>query len=271
MTQDRRINQSIEARITDFIAGFVPWLAPIPSAALVVSATQKYLGWPIGIAIVAGAIIEGLGLTSTSTALGLWEFNARKVENEPKAPFWLAAILVGVYFASTLGLTVVLDGNSGLTHIAPALFPILAIVATVNIALRSQHARRLERIAQADERARQDAIRAEEERKMDAERKRQERKESREARRQSFTPGALKDGSIDVSVDRLLAGRAAKKAAVIDAMVDAYRANPRIGDTELGDRLGVSRQTIFNYRKELEKAGRIHRNGQVTVLDTING
>ena len=43
--------------------------APIPSAVLVANATQKHLGWSEPVAIVAGLIIEGLGLTSTSTAL----------------------------------------------------------------------------------------------------------------------------------------------------------------------------------------------------------
>ena len=193
---------SLEMKVTNFMAGAVPWLAPVPSAALVVNATQKHLQWSEPIAVIAGAVIEGLGLTSTSTALTLWDWNARKPANEPKAPFWIAAVLVGVYFASTISLTVVLDANSGLTHIAPAIFPILAIVATVNIALRSQHAHRLERIRLADEASRQSALQAEQDRKRqaaeakadqlrremdakaEAERLRLEEKADREARRQ---------------------------------------------------------------------------------------
>lgn len=209
-------SSSLEMRLTDFMAGAVPWLAPIPSAALVVNATQRHLGWSEPIAVIAGAIIEGLGLTSTSMALTLWDFNARKSTDEPKAPFWLAALLVAMYFLSTIGLTVVLDVNSSLSHVAPALFPILAIVATVNIALRSQHAHRLERIAQTEADAKEAARQAEEERKhlaaeakaeqlqreaeakAEAERLRLEEKAEREARRQerAARQGATRQGAM---------------------------------------------------------------------------
>jgi vacuolar-type H+-ATPase subunit H len=214
MSMDQK-SSSLEMRLTDFMAGAVPWLAPIPSAALVVNATQRHLGWSEPIAVIAGAIIEGLGLTSTSMALTLWDFNARKSADEPKAPFWLAALLVAMYFLSTIGLTVVLDVNSSLSHVAPALFPILAIVATVNIALRSQHAHRLERIAQTEADAKEAARQAEEERKQlaaeakaeeqrreaeakaEAERLRLEEKAEREARRQerAARQGATRQGA----------------------------------------------------------------------------
>ena len=269
----RRIG--LEAWLTNVIAGFVPWLAPVPSAALVANATQKHLKWTEPIAVIAGVIIEGLGLTSTSTALTLWDFNARKDDREQKAPFGIAALLVGVYFVSTIALTVVLDANSGLTQYAPAIFPILAIVATVNIALRSQHTHRLERIAAAEEAARIAAEKVEEERKRaeaeakaDAERKEAERKAERELRRlerkeerKAKREQASIDGSIDETIDRLQAGRAAKKMSIIDAMLNAYRVNPHVGDTELGGMVGVTRQTVYNYRTELEAAGRIHKNG----------
>lgn len=217
-SQKPGVSRSIEAWLTNVIAGVVPWLAPVPSAALVANATKKHLAWSEPIAVIAGIIIEGLGLTSTSTALTLWDFNARKGEREPKAPFGIAALLVGVYFVSTIALTVVLDANSGLTQYAPAIFPILAIVATVNIALRSQHAHRLERIAATEEAARLAAEKVEEERKRAeaeakaeqlrlareaderAERLRLERKADREARqvlrqttRQGATTGATHD------------------------------------------------------------------------------
>jgi len=177
---------SLEMKVTNFMAGALPWLAPVPSAALVVNATQNYLKWSEPIAVIAGVVIEGLGLTSVSTALSLWDFNVRKSRNEPTAPFWIAAVLVGVYFVSTIGLTVVLDANSGLTHAAPAIFPILSIVATVNIALRSQHAHRLERIRLADEAARLDALKAEQERKrQEAESKAEQLRREREANEQA--------------------------------------------------------------------------------------
>jgi hypothetical protein len=262
---------SLEAKVTDFIAGLVPWLAPIPSAVLVANATLKHLGWSQPVAIVAGLIIEGLGLTSTSTALTLWDWNARRPANEPKAPFWLSALMVGVYLVSTIGLTVVLDMDTALVHIAPAVFPILALVGTINIALRQQHKNRLARISEADRMARIVAQKADAERKAEEERKRQERKAERDAKRQASVQQSVNQPSIDGFVGanqaQLQAGRAAKKATIVDAMLNVYRDNPFMGDTELGGRVGVTRQTVYNYRKELEAAGRVHVNGNgVEVL-----
>ncbi len=213
---------SRESRITDFMAGALPWLAPIPSAVLVANATMAYLKWDPLVAGVAGAVIEGLGLTSSSTALTLWYFNARKPQDEPRAPYGIAALLLGVYFASTILLTVVLGMDTSLTHLAPAIFPVLSIVATVNIALRSQHANRLERIAAAEEAERLAAEKAEQERKRasaeakaeqlrremeekaDAERLRLERKADREARqaeRQATRQGATRVATVG-AIDR---------------------------------------------------------------------
>ncbi len=287
---------SLEQRITNFMAGAVPWLAPVPSAALVVNSTQKHLAWSEPIAVIAGAVIEGLGLTSTSTALTLWDWNARKPKDEPKAPFWIAAVLVGVYFVSTIGLTVVLDADSGMTHVAPAIFPVLAIVATVNIALRSQHAHRLERISAAGEAARlaaekaqQEARRAaaeakaeqlrrEQDAKAEAERKESERKAEREARRlerkaerqanaQQSVNGLSIDGVLDTNQALLQAGRASKKASNIDTMLDIFRTDPHAEIAGVARQVGIGRQTVYNYLDELQKAGKVHVNGNgVEVL-----
>ena len=246
--------RSVEAWVTDTIAGLIPWLAPIPSAVLVANATMRHLAWSLPVAIVAGLIIEGLGLTSTSTALTLWEWNARRPADEPKAPFWLAGLMVAVYLVSTIGLTVVLDMDVTLVHIAPSLFPILALVGTINIALRSQHKHRLERINFSERQARIDA-------EIDKAERKAERDERRKAKLAEASMNASNDATIDGLINKLQAGRAAKKATIIDAMLDAYRVNPHVGDTELGGMVGVTRQTVYNYKHELERAGRVHING----------
>jgi hypothetical protein len=257
--------QSLEARATDAIAGLVPWLAPIPSAVLVANATMNHLAWSLPVAIVAGLIIEGLGLTSTSTALTLWDWNARRPKGEPRAPFWLAGLMVAVYLVSTIGLTVVLDMDVALVHIAPALFPVLALVGTINIALRSQHKHRLERIAQAEQLARDEALKAEQERKADEERRRLERKADREARRQAKLPGVSNevsnDRSIDTYSDKGVQSRREKYESNLTALLDAYRDNRELGPSEAARMFDVTRQTIDNWRDELEKRGLIHQNG----------
>jgi hypothetical protein len=262
---------SWEAKATDFIAGLVPWLAPIPSAVLVANATMTHLGWSQPVAVIAGLIIEGLGLTSTSTALTLWDWNARRPANEPKAPFWLAALMVGVYLVSTIGLTVMLDLNTALVHLAPAVFPILALVGTINIALRQQHKNRLARIADAERMARLAAQKADADRKAEEERKRQERREARDAKRlgtvQTSVNEPSKDGSMGTNQALLQAGRASKKASNIDRMLDIFKTDSHAPITDVARQVGIGRQTVYNYLDELEAAGRVHVNGNgVEVL-----
>ena len=144
----RRVALRVEGAATDALAALGPWLAPIPSAVLVARASQEHLQWSPTLGLVSGAIIEILGLTTASTALTLWSYNESKRKTDPTAPFPLAAALIGCYFISTVGLTVLLDIAPALARYAPALFPTLALVGTVNLALRAQHGRRMAALAQ---------------------------------------------------------------------------------------------------------------------------
>jgi hypothetical protein len=127
----------IENGLVDGIAAIGPWITPLPSAVLVANAVVKDLHWIPILGWVTAAIIESLGLTTVSTSLLLWDFNAGKRKTDPGAPFLLAASLVCVYLVSTIGLTVFLDIFPELGRYAPALFPMLALVGAVNLALRS--------------------------------------------------------------------------------------------------------------------------------------
>ena len=262
---------SLEAKATDFIAGLVPWLAPIPSAVLVANATMTHLSWSQPVAVIAGLIIEGLGLTSTSTSLTLWDWNARRPANEPKAPFWLSGFMVGVYLVSTIGLTVMLDLNTALVHLAPAVFPILALVGTINIALRQQHKNRLARIADSDRLARLAAQKADADRKAEEERKRMERKADRDAKRLGTVQQSVNQPAqqplLGIDQARLQAGRASKKASNIDMMLDIFKTDSHAPITDVARQLSIGRQTVYNYLQELEQAGRVHVNGNgVKVL-----
>lgn len=61
---------------------------------------------------------------------------------------------------------------------------------------------------------------------------------------------------------------AAAKAQAIDALIGHLLTKPDASVTELAKLIGKSRQTVYNYLDELEAAGRLHRNGQITILDT---
>jgi hypothetical protein len=251
--------------LTDTGSEMGAWLAPLPSAVSVATAASRNLHYDPWLAFVVGAIVELLGFATANRALDLWDYNQTRREDEPKAPTWLAVLLVSFYLFSTISLSVLADLLQGYIHLLPALFPLLAVTGTLNVALGRQQARRVERNLETAEARRLAAEKAEAERKAEEERKRQERKEERDAKRQASVNQSVQQPSIDGSINAqqamLQAGRAAKKASIIDAMLNVYRDNPFMGDTELGGRVGVTRQTIYNYKRELEKSGRVHING----------
>ena len=113
--------------------------------------------------IVAAIIVESLGLATTTTALELREYNAGKRKSDPRAPFALAAVLVGVYLVVAVGLTVALDIVPTLAVYSPAIFPALSLCGVTTLAIRGDHKRRVESIRadKARRRANRKAKRAE--------------------------------------------------------------------------------------------------------------
>jgi hypothetical protein len=132
----------IERSAVDFIAVFAPWLGPIPSAYLVGVSVHEYLEWHILIAVIAAIAVESIGVVSIVIALRLYEWNETKRKSDPAAPFALSIITVIVYFVVTIGLTVLLDVFPELARFAPAVFPLLAAVGAVNIAVKNGQQRR---------------------------------------------------------------------------------------------------------------------------------
>lgn len=238
----------IETNLVDGIAAIGPWITPLPSAVLVANAVVQDLHWIPILGWVTAAIIESLGLTTVSTTLLLWDYNAAKRKTDPGAPFLLAASLVGVYLVSTIGLTIFLDIFPELGRYAPALFPLLALVGAVNLALRSGHRRRLSGIA------------------LD----RAERKAERQSPRQTFTQPSnpllsnLASSMVktDTSLDKAQAVRKANLTTRMDNLLTLYLDNPLMGATAAARALNISRQTVYTYLDQLEATGRIHRNGK---------
>jgi hypothetical protein len=254
----RNTAQEMESAATDALSALGPWLAPIPSAALVARASVEHLGWSQTLGVVSGTIIEVLGLTATSTALTLWGWNESKRKSDPSAPFALAASLVGVYFASTVGLTVLLDITPQLARFAPAIFPTLALVGTVNLALRSQHKRRLAEVESV---------------KLERKAKRQVVKGvssdgkpdtlQLDTPLDTLQPDTLQldtrlDTQLDTGLDTLQPDTLQLDTR-LDALLTLYTDNPKVSATDAARTLGVSRQTIYTYNKKLEASGRLRK------------
>ncbi len=244
----RKNLSEVENNLTDGIAAIGPWITPLPSAALVANAVVQDLHWSQALGWITAAIIESLGLTTVSTSLQLWDYNAVKRKTDPNAPFILAASLVVIYLISTIGLTVLLHIFPEMMRFAPALFPFLALVGAVNLALRSGHRRRMESIAQdrADRKA--------------------ERQTSRTSERNLTGPLMSNAPSNSVNLDGFLdRARQARKmiqANRLDNLLTLYRDNPSIGVTDAARALNISRQTVYTYLGQLEADGRINRNGK---------
>jgi hypothetical protein len=229
------------------VAKLSPWLAPLPSAYFVARSAVVHLTLPLPVALVVAAIIETLGLATVHTALWAYEWNVQKRKTDPTAPTALAVALGMVYVVSTLGLVVFLEVWPFLATYAPAIFPALAIVGALNLAMISRQ----------------------EQREADVKAEKAERKASRQGDRQAvrradsvqMSDELSRIAVLNASLDVACQARKVKRDARKNALLTFYASNPNAGPTEAGHAIGVSRQTIYAYLTELEAAGQISRNG----------
>ena len=163
----RGITNAFERTLVDNVAAAVPWLAPISPAYMAYQNVTKIFGWDTWVAWTIALAVEGLGLAVTSTAFHLWDWNDTRKDKDRAAPFWVAITTVIFYLAVVITVNVILDSEASPTErIAKALLSLLSVVAAVTLALRSQHARRIE------------------EKNTELEERRAERREEREFKRQ---------------------------------------------------------------------------------------
>ena len=134
----------IEAAFIDAIAAVTPWLAPLIPAYLVYTNMTQRLGYPPIVGLVGAAAVEFLGLSAVHTAVTFWQWNdAHKIE---RAPFWFAFGAGLFYVVIVLTVNAALDiwrGNEGVKILAHGLLSLLSVDAAIIIAIRAQHARRL--------------------------------------------------------------------------------------------------------------------------------
>jgi hypothetical protein len=243
---------TLEKNAIKVVAKVSPWLAPLPSAYFVARSAMAHLALPLPVAVVVAAIIETLGLATVHTALWAFDWNAHKRKTDPSAPVILAIVLGAVYVVATLGLVVFLEVWPWLATYAPALFPALAVVGAVNLAL----------IAQQENR--EAAVKAQ----------KAEARERRRARQVSWTPSKTvsrttasgTSETVHVSAQQVSSlasvnsSRQERRAQLLDAMLNIYRDDPEAGPTAIARQLSIGRSTVYAYLADLEDAGRITRN-----------
>ncbi|NIQ88772.1 MAG: hypothetical protein GWN93_06685 [Deltaproteobacteria bacterium] len=137
------------------IAKLSPWLAPIPSAYFVARSSMAHLNVPLVLAIIIGVVLELLGIATVHTALSLYRWNIKPAVDKEKggwerAPLKLSIATCAVYFVAVLFLSVVLETVPQLAPIAPTIFPVVAVVGAVTLAIVYQHDERVARYGRKD-------------------------------------------------------------------------------------------------------------------------
>jgi len=71
----------------------------------------------------------------------------------------------------------------------------------------------------------------------------------------------------NVTLDKANQKRRRSKQQALDKMLEILSADPAINPREIADLIGKSRQTVYGYFDELETAGKLHRNGSISVIN----
>ena len=247
-----------EKNTVKVVAKLSPWLAPLPSAYFVARAAMAHLALPLPVAAVAAIIIETLGLSTVHTVLWMTDWNGRKRKTDPTAPVTPAIALGAVYVIATLGLVVFLEVWPFLATYAPALFPALAVVGAVNLALIAQQEQREASVAAQ---------------KAEARERRGEKQMHKKAahRPHAGTVQVVQVSATEVAQNAVLDAvnrtRRQRKELLKGALMEAYHDDPGLGVTAAARMLGVHRNTIYGYLSELEESGQVDRsNGTVKVF-----
>lgn len=214
------IISAIEKSAVDIIAVFSPWFAPVPSAYLVGKAVYEHLQWHWIVALIAAIAVESIGVVSVVVALRLYEWNETKNKTDPFAPFWLSVSTVCVYFIVTIALTILLDVFPTLAQYAPAIFPLLAAVGAVNIAIKNGQQRR-------------------EDDKLE--------KKSNHKTKPKTKPLGQPQNETNATVASPVSNLSGTKLLVYEA----YRRNPNATQQDVANELQISRQMVGKHKKSM--------------------
>lgn len=123
-----------------------PWLTPLIPAWFVAVAIQRYLNAPVSVAIIAGLVLEVVGIAGLANATRAYMWNKTKRKTDEPAPVILSVVAVSIYFVTALLLTVILEFWGGLAAIAPGMFIILSVSSGLILVLSSMQRLREKRV-----------------------------------------------------------------------------------------------------------------------------
>ena len=138
------------------VAIAAPWLAPMGTAWVVLASLAGWQVWPMHVipAVAVALAIECNGFTSIDLLLTLIRYNDTRRKSDPIAPTGWAWAVLGVYLASVLALTIMIEVIPQAGMWRAVVFPVMSLAAFAVPVLRSKHERTLREVAEAKEEAR---------------------------------------------------------------------------------------------------------------------
>lgn len=136
--------KKLESIFIDAVAAITPWLAPLIPAFLVYHNMTERLGYTNLFGLIGAASVEFLGLSAVHTAVTFHQWNDN--HKQDRAPFWFAFGAGAFYVVIILTVNAALDiwqDQAWVKILAHALLSLLSVDAAAVIAMRAQHANRL--------------------------------------------------------------------------------------------------------------------------------
>jgi hypothetical protein len=137
----RTINQ-FEDSVVNLISVIIPWLVPLIPAYILYDHLRTELEWGREISLIAGAVVEGLGLATVNTYFRFERHNRKYKDEKNKMPLWVVIVAYLWYLVIVLFVNVVFDFMAGVSWtriVAILAFSTLSLPASALISVRALH------------------------------------------------------------------------------------------------------------------------------------
>lgn len=257
MTQRRNI-------INQTILKAVPYMAPLPTAYVIYHKLTGKLVWDWWVALISASVIELIGFRSIGLAVDMYQFNrtlnAVEKQTKMRAPIEQGIIVVVVYAAAVLSLTIMLEIKPELALWTPVAFLVigltggwLAALSNDFEALAQDRADAREKVRKQLEEARNKKKQGKQEQPASPDSLRVQGKQDEQVAPASPDKLPLQDAS---KADKLRV-QASKQPLQDESLLAYWRDNPQASDQQVADKFGRSRQAIQQRREKLIASGAI--------------
>lgn len=268
MTQRRNI-------INQTILKAVPYMAPLPTAYVIYHKLADTLNWDWWVALISAAVIELIGFRSIGLAVDMYQFNrtlnAAEKQSKMRAPIEQGIVVVVVYAAAVLSLTIMLEIKPELSLWTPVAFLVIGLTGGWLAALSNDFDELAENRADAREKLRkqlEEARNKKKQGKQDAPASPDKLQVQEASKADKLHPQDQQLAQVaPASSDKLqvqgaskadkLHLQASKQPLQDEALLAYWSSNPQASDQQVADKFGRSRQAIQQRREKLIASGSI--------------